>query len=77
MAGATLTSGVGLSPAQLKLLRRLARSPDYCRSYDAVPVKTLLARGLVQVDPGARGGPLYEITPAGRKFIALGGRVPS
>lgn len=74
VASATLTSGVELSPAQNRLLRRLARRPDYCRSYDAVPVKTLLARGLVQVDPGAPGGPLYEITPAGRKYIALSGR---
>lgn len=69
-----MTSGVVLSAAQNKLLRRLARGPDHCRSYDAVPVRTLLAKGYVQVDPGARGGPLYEITPAGRKYIALGGR---
>ncbi|MDR3511434.1 MAG: hypothetical protein P4L73_07365 [Caulobacteraceae bacterium] len=69
-----MTSGVVLSPAQTKLLRRLARRPDHCRSYDAVPARALLAKGLVRIDPGAAGGPLYEITPAGRKYIALGGR---
>lgn len=70
----TLTTTIVLSTAQNALLRRLARRADRCRSHDALPARSLVTKGLARIDPSAPGGPLYEITPAGRQFIARGGR---
>jgi hypothetical protein len=58
-----------LSGAQHSLLLRLARGPGACGGVDTIPVKYLLERGFAFPSPD--GHALYEITPAGRRFIAM------
>ena len=61
-----------LSGPQYSLLLRLARGLDPCRGRDARPVKYLVERGLARIDSLVDRSPFYVITPAGRRFIAMG-----
>jgi hypothetical protein len=64
-------STVKLTPAQLQLLLRLARRPDACRGRRAIPAAWLVEKGLARVDNNGIG-PYFEITAAGRRYIATG-----
>jgi len=66
-----MTAAEVLTVAQRDLLVRLARRRGECRGNDAIPAKHLVDRGLARIDSDG-DGPYYEITPAGRRFIAFG-----
>jgi hypothetical protein len=65
-------TAIKLTDAQNLLLRRLARRPNECRGRATIPAAWLVEKGLARVDHNGTG-PYFEITAAGRRFIASGG----
>ncbi|MDR3510190.1 MAG: hypothetical protein P4L73_01015 [Caulobacteraceae bacterium] len=66
-------SSAALTSAQGALLLGLAKRPRACAGAERTTVEALAALGLVRLEPGQGGAPRHEITPAGRRFIALNG----
>lgn len=60
-----------LSGPQFALLRRLAKGPQACGGHDAIPITYLVERGLARAERSLDQSVSYEITPAGRRFIAM------
>lgn len=72
-----------LSPAQLRVLKRLGREPDnYLRAWGAgfgisrLSVRALSHRGLITYDEAAKGGVCCAITDAGRRALQDTGEKP-
>lgn len=57
---------------KLQLLRRLARKAEVCSGPDRRIATALAREGLAQLEAYRAGIAIFQITPAGRRRIALG-----
>lgn len=63
---------MNVAARKLDLLRRLARGAEVCAGPDRRIATALAREGLARLEAYEAGTAIFQITPAGRRRIALG-----